>query len=147
MSDVIPHHQTVIPGSELVEHFTHVPPEHHTDQNLKFHRYHMHDHAEAVRFCKALCEAGGFGTVVLPQSVRIMRYWQKLAETLLVDFETGPVTLGEHDAPYDTPHIEYRIDSMEPDDHNPRTMEAGADASDSENVLTITQKGNVVYLD
>jgi hypothetical protein len=131
MSATIPHHQTVITGEELMEHLAHVRPEHHTDSNLKFHRYHLHDHAEAIRLCKALCDAGGFGTVVLPQSVRIMRYWQKLAETLLVDFETGPVTLGENDAPYNTPHIEYRIDGIEPEDENPRTMKAGSDGDNT----------------
>jgi hypothetical protein len=113
LSSSVPHHQATIPGEELFEHWEHVAEEHRTEQNLKFNRFHFKDHDEAVLFVKALHEEGGFGTVV-NQSVRVVNYWRKLAESLLPHFETGPVELSACDTPYEEPHVDFRLDGEIP---------------------------------
>ena len=120
MSCTVPHHQAVIDGGEWLAHLTHLPTEA-RESDARFQRYHSSDHEEAVRFCAALCDKGGFGTVI-NKSVRIMGYWREMAEVLVSDCETGPVELSECDAPYDTPRVEVRVDLMHGAEHNPRVM-------------------------
>ena len=66
---------------------------------------------EAILFCRALREGGAFGTVI-NQSVRVVSYWQKLADLLIRHFETGPVMLSPGDVPYEEPHVDVRLDSF-----------------------------------